>query len=446
MTLLYRCAAALLLAGLATAAEAAEVHEHELDNGLTVLVEADHRAGVAVSMLWYHVGASYEHRPITGVSHALEHMMFKGTEQRDSGEFSRLISREGGEHNAFTARDYTAYYEMLAADRLELALELEAERMHQLALDKAAFEREMQVIREERRQRVADSPEARAFERFNATAHMASPYRDPIIGWRHDLARMEVADLAAWYERWYAPANATLVVVGDVEPEAIFDMAERHFGAVPAREPQSPPEGREIDTAPGKRQVELTLDDARVPLLYLAYNAPSLATAERPRDAYALLMAAEILDGGSSARLPARLIRGEGIATSASASYSAVVRLDTLFSLVARPSDAGGLDGLAEALRAEVRRLRQEPVGEAELQRAVTRLMASEVYERDAPMGRARQLGRLEATGIGWRERERFEARIRAVTPADIQRVARRYLQPERLTIGRLLPADDGEA
>ena len=331
MDLLYRRATALLLACLATAAGAAEVHEHELDNGLDVLVEVDQRAGVAVSMLWYHVGASYEHRPITGVSHALEHMMFKGTEQRDSGEFSRLISREGGEHNAFTARDYTAYYEMLAADRLELALELEAERMHQLALDQAAFEREMQVIREERRQRVADSPEARAFERFNATAYMASPYRDPIIGWRHDLARMELADLAAWYERWYAPANATLVVVGDVEPEAIFDMAERHFGAVPARAAGSPPEGREIDTAPGKRQVELTLDDARVPLLYLAYNAPSLATAERPRDAYALLMAAEILDGGSSARLPARLVRGEGIATSASASYSAVVRLDTLF-------------------------------------------------------------------------------------------------------------------
>ncbi len=443
MDLLYRRATALLLACLATAAGAAEVHEHELDNGLDVLVEVDQRAGVAVSMLWYHVGASYEHRPITGVSHALEHMMFKGTEQRGSGEFSRLISREGGEHNAFTGRDYTAYYEALAADRLGLALELEAERMHQLALDEAAFQREMQVIREERRQRIADSPEARAFERFSATAHVASPYRDPIIGWRHDLARMGLADLEAWYRRWYVPANATLVVVGAVEPEAVFDMAERHFGAVPARTPAPPPEGREINTAPGERRVTLTLDDARVPLLYMAYNTPSLATAEEPRDAYALLMAAEILDGGGSARLPEHLVRGEGIATSASARYSAVARLDTLFSLVARPSDEGDLDGLAEALQAEIRRLREEPVGEVELQRAVTRLMAREVFERDAPMGRARQLGRLEATGIGWRERERFEERIRAVTPADIQRVARRYLQPQRRTTGRLLPDEE---
>ncbi|MFP4146382.1 MAG: M16 family metallopeptidase [Halorhodospira sp.] len=441
---LYRAAFSLLLLPLASPALASPIHEHKLDNGLTVLVEEDQRAGVAVSMLWYRVGAGHEHRPITGISHALEHMMFKGTEQRESGEFSRLIAREGGEHNAFTARDYTGYYQMLAADRLELAFELEAERMHQLQLEQDAFEREMQVIREERRQRVEDAPEARAFERFTATAHMASPYRDPIIGWTHDLQSLRLADLASWYERWYAPGNATLVVVGAVDPEEIFTMAERHFGAVPARKTEPAPEGREIDAAPGARRLTLHFEDAQVPLLYMAYNVPSLATAKRPEDAYALLMAAELLDGGGSARLPEHLIRGEGLATSASAQYTAVSRLDTLFSLVARPAEDTSLDTLEEALQAQLQRLREEPVAEAELQRAVTRLIASEVYERDDPMARARQLGRLESTGIGWEERERFEQRLRAVTPEAIQQVAQRYLQPDRVTIGRLLPGEEG--
>ena len=436
-------AAALLL--LPLSAPGGEVHEYELDNGLTVLVQSDERADVAVSMLWYQVGSSHEHRPITGISHIVEHMMFKGTEERPPGELSRLIAREGGRHNAFTSRDYTGYFQMLAADRLELAFELEADRMHQLAFDPEEFRREMQVVREERRQRVDDPPESRAFERFTATAHMASPYRHPIIGWQRDLERIELDEAERWYERWYAPSNATLVVVGSVEPEKVLELAERHFGEVPAQETEPPPAGREIAADPGKRRVELSFADARVPLVYLAYNAPSLATADQAEDAYALLMAAEILDGGRSARLPQELVRGTGVATGAWASYRPIARLDTLLSLGGRPADGADPEALEQALREQVERLREEPVAEAELERAVTRLLASEIYERDSMLEQARLLGRLETAGIGWPEAERLEARIRAVTPEDIQRVARRYLAPERLTVGWLQPEEETE-
>ena len=440
---LHRLLTTLLLFGLASAAAADRIHHHELDNGLTVLVQEDHRGGVVASMLWYHVGSGHEHRPITGISHAVEHMMFKGTEVRGTGEFARLIAREGGRTNAFTARDFTGHFQLLAADRLELALELEAERMHRLVFDSEEFQREMQVIHEERRQRVDDPPEARAFERFTATAHMASPYRHPIIGWRKDLDRLRLEELEAWYQRWYTPGNATLVVVGAVEPERVFELAERHFGAVPAGEVEPPPEGREIATGPGERRIEVRFEDARVPLLFLGYNVPSLATAAEPGDAYALLLAAELLDGGRSARLPEELVRGPGLATSASVGYSPVARLDTLFSLVARPSEGHDLDELESALREQVGRLRDDPVEDSELERAITRLLAAEVYAQDAPMGRAQRLGRLASTGIGWEEAQRFEERVRAVTPEDIQRVARTYLEPERLTVGRLLPGEE---
>ena len=442
---LLRALAPLLLAALAGAAAAQPPTAVELDNGLTVLVKEERRAGVAIASLWYHVGSGYEHRPLTGVSHALEHMMFQGTEEREGGAFSRLIAREGGWHNAFTSRDYTGYYEKLAAGRLELAFRLEAERMHRLALEQPAFEREMRVIREERRQRVADTPEARAFERFTAVSHMASPYRQPIIGWRQDLQRLRLEDLQRWYERWYAPANATLIVVGDVDTERIRELAERHFGEVPAGEPPPAPPGGEAAGPLGQRRGELQLDGARVPLLYVGYNVPSLGTAERPRDAYALLMAAQLLDGGRSARLAAELVRGAEVATSASAYYSQASRLDTLFTLVARPraEAAGtGLDRLQAALGEQIERLRTEPVGEAELERAVTRLLARETYARDSLMGQARRLGELVTAGIGWQEAQRLEERIRAVTAADIQRVARRYLRPERRTVGRLLPGE----
>lgn len=450
----------LLGALLAVAATASAVHAadddggtvaYELDNGLTLIVQEDHRAGVVVNMVWYAVGGSYEHRPITGISHAVEHMMFKGTETRETGEFSRLINREGGRLNAFVAQDYTGYFEELAADRLELAFELEADRMHRLVFREDEFEREMQVIHEERRQRVDDRPESLAMERFRAIAHLSNQYRDPVIGWQADLDTMELADLEQWYERWYAPGNATVVVVGAVDPEEVRALAEKYFGEVPARETEPAPGGAEVE-APGRRSMEMELDGARLPLLYMAYNVPTLGTVQREEEAYALLLAAELLDGGRSARLPERVVREQGIASVAQASYDPVARLDSVFTLVARPAGDHGRADLEEALHAELRDLREESVAEEELERAVTRLLADRVYAEDSLMGRANRLGRLEATGIGWEEAELFEKRLRSVTAGDIQEVARKYFRDDRLTVGwmeptgeRATPEDPGE-
>lgn len=417
----------------------------ELDNGLTLLVQEDHRAGVVVSMVWYGVGGSYEYRPLTGISHAVEHMMFKGTEERETGEFQRLITREGGRINAFTAQDYTGYFEQLAADRLELAFELEADRMHQLVFREDEFEREMQVIHEERRQRVDDSPEATAMERFRAVAHLSSQYRDPIIGWQADLDTLELNDLERWYERWYGPANATVVVVGAVDPDDVYELARKHFGPVPEKEIEPPPGGADVDD-PGLRRMEIELERARLPLLYMAYNVPSLKTARQPEDAYALQLAAQILDGGRSARLPDQVVRGDGIASVAQASYNSIARLDSLFAMVGRPAGDYGREALEEAFLEQIERLRDEPVSEDELERAITRMLADRVYAEDSLMGRAMRLGRFETTGIGHEEAQLFEERLRSITPDDIREAARMYLKPERLTIGWLQPASNGAA
>ena len=225
-----------LLAALAcsAAALAGPVHEHRLDNGLKVLIKEDHRAPVVVSQIWYKVGSSYEHGGITGIAHMLEHMMFKGTDAYGPGEFSRIVSAAGGSDNAFTGRDYTAYYQQLAADRLETAFRLESARMRGLVLDQDEFVRERAVVEEERRLRTEDNPTSVAYEQFMATAFHASPYQHPVIGWMSDIESYRLEDLRAWYERWYRPDNAVLVVVGDVQPAAVLELAREHFGDLPA--------------------------------------------------------------------------------------------------------------------------------------------------------------------------------------------------------------------
>ncbi|KAB7627363.1 M16 family metallopeptidase [Alkalilimnicola sp. S0819] len=420
------------------------VHEYTLDNGLRLLVREDHRAPVAVSMVWYRVGSSYEHRGISGVSHVLEHMMFQGTENLEPGEFSRLIAAEGGRDNAFTSRDYTAYYQQLAADRLDTAFRLEAERMHRLQLREAQFTKELEVVREERRLRVEDRPRSLFIERFMFQAEPVSPYRIPVIGWMEDLQQLRLTDLQRWYQRWYSPGNATVVVAGDVEPAVVHALAQKHFGAVPARDSDTPRDPPRL-TAPGLRRYTLRLPNAEVPQILLGYNVPSLATAERPEDAYALEVLAGILDGGSAARLQAGLVRGREIAASAAASYAAASRLDSLFLFSARPAGDATLDALEQALDEEITRLRNELVDESTLERARNQLIADTLFQLDSVFYQAMQLGVLETTGIGWEELDRYEQRVRAVTAEQVREAARRFLRDERLTVARLLPAEESE-
>ncbi|RMG55212.1 MAG: insulinase family protein, partial [Gammaproteobacteria bacterium] len=256
------------------AADPGRIHQYRLRNGMQVIVREDHRAPVVQSMVWYRVGSSFEHSGITGISHVLEHMMFKGTKRYPGGSFSRIISENGGQENAFTSYDYTAYYQYLAADRLEVALKLEADRMRNLTLAEKDFLKEVEVVKEERRLRTEDNPDALTLERFLATAWMNGPYHNPVIGWMTDLDSLTIEDLKDWYRRWYAPNNAILVVVGDVDPTRVLALARRYFGVLPA-EPLSTPKPRTEVEQHGERRITVHAP-AEVPYLIMGWKAPHL--------------------------------------------------------------------------------------------------------------------------------------------------------------------------
>ncbi|MCB1791708.1 MAG: insulinase family protein [Gammaproteobacteria bacterium] len=423
----------------------AQVSEFSLANGMQVIVKEDHRAPVVVSQVWYKVGSSYEPDGLTGISHALEHMMFKGTESVGPGEFSRTISALGGDENAFTSRDYTAYFEMLASEHLEKALELEADRMRNLLLDPVEFAKEIEVVKEERRLRTEDKPSGKVYEQFSAVAWRASTYRNPVIGWMTDLDNMTNDDLVAWYRRWYAPNNATLVVVGDVDPGQVRSLAERYFAGIatseiPALKPVAEP------AQSGETRVEVRVP-ARQPYLMLGYKAPIIGTAAEPWEPYALYVLANVLDGGNSARLSRDLVRGDAIAASAGAEYGPYSRLPGMFLLDGTPTDGHTTAELEQALRAQVERLRAELIDEGELKRIVTQAVASKVYEADSLFAQAMEIGMLETIGLDWRLLKTEIDAIKAVTPEQVRSVAERYLTDDNLTVATLAPLPmDGAA
>ena len=420
-------------------------HEFTLDNGLKVIVREDHRAPVVVSQLWYRVGSSHEPPGLTGISHALEHMMFKGTDNLAPGQASRLLSSLGAQENAFTSRDYTGYYQILSRDQLAIALEMEAERMHRLTLPEDEFEREMEVIKEERRLRVDDNPNGLAFERFLRQAYMASPYGQPVIGWMHDIERLTVDDLRAWYQTHYQPGNAILVIVGDVRLAEIRALVQQHFGPIPAG--PVPPQKLPLEL-PGGAERQLTLNlNVQLPSLLMGFNVPSLNTTEQAWEIYALRLLRGVLDGGYSARLASRLERGEAIATSASASYDGFSRGDSLFLLSGIPNQSRGVDleQLEQRLWQEIEALKLEPPSTEELNRVKAQTIAGLVYGQDSISQQASQIGQLESVGLSWRLVDEDIAALEAISPEQISAVARRYLVRERLTRAHVLPNNPEE-
>lgn len=431
----------VLLALSAVPAAAAAAREKTLGNGLRVIVQEDHRAPVITVQVWYRVGSSHEPPGRTGISHVLEHMMFKGTRDVPAGEFSRLVSRFGGQHNAFTSTHYTAYYQNYDKSRLALALALEADRMRQLVLDEQEFRKELAVVIEERRLRVEDNPAALARERFRVVALPGNPAGQPVIGWPDDLAALTVADLRDWYDTWYSPNNAILVVVGDVAAEEVFRQAERQFGGLRARRlPRSTPPRTAV--APGLREVTINVP-VNVPTLSMAWNVPSLGTAP-DNDAWALSVLAGVLDGGLSARLETELVRNRKVASAISAHYSALERGDTLFSLQAIPADGRTLDELRKAITEVVGKLREAPPAADELARVKAQVVAGLVYQQDSTEGQANLIGALASMGYDWQLKDSWAERISAVTAADVRRVARRYLVDDALAVARILPARRG--
>lgn len=425
------------LGALPGLAAAGATTEFTLANGLKVVVREDHRAPVLAVQVWYRVGSSYEPDGQTGLSHALEHMMFKGTSRVPGGEFSRLVSVFGGSDNAFTTDDYTAYYQVYTADKLPLALELEADRMHNLVLKPEDFVQEIRVVMEERRLRTDDDPNALAGERFMALAYLTSPSRVPTIGWMRDLENLKPEDLKRWYETWYAPNNATLVVAGDVDPAQVKAQAERFFGAVPARPLPVVRPPRELPE-PGERFMTLTLP-AKVPALYLSYNVPSLNTGA-PGEAEALRLLAGVLDEGFSARLETRLVREQQVAAAIASGYDAFPRGDSLFSLRAVPAPGRTLQELQAAIEAEIELLKTGPIGEDELKRVYAGLVSSDVFQRDSVMEQATRIGALESVGQSWRLIDTWPESLRQVTTAQLQAAAVKYLVPARRAVLHLLP------
>lgn len=423
---------------LPLSAFAAVTNEFTLDNGLKVVVREDQRSPVVVAQVWYKIGSSYEQFGSTGLSHALEHMMFKGTPKVPTGEFSRLVSYLGGEDNAFTSDDYTAYYQLYSNTRLPLALELEADRMTNLTLDEAEFKQEIKVVMEERRQRTDDSPQGLAFERFQSVAMLTTPTRNPTIGWMSDLENMKIDDLRQWYKKWYAPNNATLVVVGDVKTEEVKKLAAHYFGKIPTQNLPSLTVPKEL-RAIGERQISLELP-AKVANLYLGFNVPSLTSATNPKEAYALSMLLGVLDQGLSARLESRLVREKRILSAVSSSYRPFSRGDTLLTITAIPVEGYSLEQAKEAILGEINALKTEAISNDELKKVYASIVADNVFSQDSISSQANQLGMMESLGLGWKTLDEYNTQLKTISTDDIRQAAQQWLVPANMTTLFLKP------
>ena len=433
---------AVLAAALAQPA-LANPFETTLANGMKLIVKEDRRAPSVVHMVWYRAGAMDEPDGVSGVAHVLEHMMFKGTKEVGPGEFNKRVAALGGRDNAFTGKDYTAYFQQVPPAHLSAMMALEADRMQNLVLTDEEFARELEVVKEERRLRTDDQPRALVFEQLMATAYQAHPYRRPVIGWMTDLEAMQPEDARAWYRRWYAPNNAYLVVVGDVDHREVFRQAEQHYGAIrarelPARRPSAEPAQRGPRAAVVKAPAEL-------PYVAMAWHVPALRDPEHDREAYALDVLAAVLDGYDGARLTRNLVRDRQIAVSAGASYDTGNRGPALFHLHGVPAAGTTPDALAAALRAELQRIRDEGISAQELARVKTQAIAAQVYKRDSLMGQAMEIGYLESAGMSWRDEKRLLDGLRAVTAEEVQAVAKRYFDDLSLNTARLEPQALGE-
>jgi zinc protease len=414
------------------------VTEFKLDNGLKILVKEDHRAPVVVSQIWYKVGSSYEHNGLTGSSHVLEHMMFKGTKSLGPNEFSRIIAANGGRENAFTGQDYTAYFQQLEKSRLPISFELEADRMANLAMKAEEFAKEVKVVMEERRMRTEDKPQSLTYEQFMATAFVNSPYHHPIIGWMTDLKSLKVEDLTKWYQHWYAPNNATLVVAGDVNPQEVYALAKKTYGKV---KPRPVPEVKPQIEFPQIGERRITVEaPAQLPYLLMGYKVPVVKTAENDWEPYAIDMLANVLDGGASARFAKNLVRGEEVAASVGASYDLFARLEDLLIFSGTPANGHTIDELEAAINKQVERVKTELVDQAELDRIKAQVVAGKVYEKDSIFYQAMQMGTLETVGLDWQLMDQYVDKLRAVTPEQIREVANKYLVDEGLTVAELDP------
>ncbi len=410
--------------------------ETTLGNGLKIIVKEDHRAPTAIQMLWYRAGAMDEMEGKTGLAHVLEHMMFKGTPTIPAGEFNQRVALAGGRDNAFTNRDYTAYFQQVPKEKLEEMMMLEADRMKALLVKDEDFQQEVKVVMEERRMRTDDQPSARLFENLSATMWQTHSYRHPVIGWMEDLKHLTPQDAKEWHKARYAPNNATLVVVGDVDYKNVVALAKKYYGDIPQStiaSARAPFETRQTGT---KRLVIHGF--AEQPLLVMAWKVPNVLESEEEAESLELLSA--VLDGHSGARLSKNLVRERAVATDVDLSFDNLNRGKAgVVYLSATPAPRVTVEQLEWAIREELARFKDEPITNSELNRARTQYKAEKIYQQDSLFAQAMELGATDNAGMPLKHWEKRLSRLEKIPVEKVQE-ALRYFDDAQLSVGVLLP------
>lgn len=411
-----------------------------LANGMQVVVVSKRSAPVITHMVWYKVGAMDEPQGKSGLAHFLEHLMFKGTDKFPSGRFSEIVAQNGGQENAFTSSDYTAYYQSIAADRLELVMRLESDRMRNLKLDPEEIETERLVILEERRSRTDNRPSSRLAEQADAAFYKNHPYRQPVIGWEHEIRGLTPADIKDFYDRWYAPNNAVLVVVGDVSMADVLPLAKKYYGIIPASDLPAPIDWREPPHQ-ADIMVELRDRDVTQPSWSKRFLAPGYLYGATEH-AYPLQVLAEVLSGGATSRLYSALVVKDKVAASAGAWYSAENRGPSTFGFYVSPAPGKSLDEASAAMQDSIAGILRDGVTEDEVARAIVRLTDAAELAKDSFQGIARTLGAAVTVGRSAQDVEDWPDRIAAVTTEQVNAALHHVLDGKGALVSKLLPLD----
>lgn len=411
-----------------------------LENGMQVVVVPNHRVPVVTHMVWYRVGSADEEANESGIAHFLEHLMFKGTKKRKNGEFSEIVARNGGQENAFTSTDYTGYYQTIAVDRLEMVMEMEADRMTNLVITPDQVEPERQVVLEERRSRIENEPGSILREHISASLFMAHPYRNPVIGWKHDIENLNIDRILTFYKRWYAPNNAILVVAGDITAEKLKPLAEKYYGVIP-RQPETI--RQRAKEPPQKAERRVILRDKRVsqPSWRRVFLAPGMQWGDT-KQAYPLEVLSDIIGSSSSSRFYRSLVIEQKLAVSTGVHYSGDNRGPGRFIVFASPRPGVEIPQLETAVLKEIDILMKDGVSQDELDRAKSRMLSEAVYARDSLSGGARVIGSALAAGLSIDDVENWPERISEVTLDAVNEAARSIFDTKQSVTGILLPAD----
>lgn len=412
---------------------ASDIREYVLDNGLKVIISEDHKVPLATFQIWYRIGSRDESSGKTGLSHLLEHMMFKGTPKYGSKVFSKIIQRNGGIDNAMTSRDYTMYFQTMSSDRIGVSIDLESDRMTNLVIDEKETLAERNVVAEERRMRHEDDPQNALFEKMVATAFMSHPYRRPVIGWMSDILSIQRDDLYSHYKRYYAPDNAFIVVAGDVNPEETLRKIKASFGEIKKGNLQTSSVTKEPEQK-GEKRIYLKRE-AEVPSVIIGYHTPSFPH----EDSYALEILSTILSGGKSSRLYKSLVYEKKLSLDAGAEYSSMYIDPFMFFFWANSAPGREIPDVEKAVYAEVEGIKNTPPSEKEVQKAKNQIESSFIFGQDSLYMQAMNIGRFEILG-SWRLMDKYLDGIRKVTPEEVQRAAKKYLTEENRTTGILIP------